>query len=369
MKKADSRYPILNDYENARLIKQAERRIKRNWVPRRPWESTIAGLIGDDALESFMVSSAMHPVPVPIINIPQVQLYGGMLVPHIAGGAGFSSIGDMASEAAAGKLFGYNFAKTGVTGVAGINNTLWYEGTVPAAGSTMAALAGGTETTRTTTGALGQLNPATGGDLQFVVSANISASVINMGLMLIDRIWGGAIAASNNTTQTVTISGGINRYSGTGAGATSAGNFAFVEVQSALGATAHTWTLVYTDDQNNASNTAAALTGVSGAIAKRFDTTLPYWGIPLNSPDLGISDIASIANSASVTGTAVLVLAHALGFLAPCPVINTMFPIDFVAGQFNLARVYDDACLSFVETPKAATTATNYSGMINLLQG
>lgn len=368
MKKIDSRYPILNDYENARLIKQGDRRIKRNWVPRRPWESTVAGIIGADVLERFAISGQMHPVPLPIFGLPQVQLYDGMLVPHIAGGAGFTSIGDMASEAAAGKLYGYNFAKSGVTGVAGINNTLWYEGSVPAAGSTPAALAGGTETDRTTTGALGQLNPG-GGDYQFLVSGYAMASVINNGLMVIDRIWGGAIAASNNTTQTVTISGGINRYDGTGGAATSAGNFAFVEVQSALGATAHTWTLVYTDDQGNASNTAPALTGVSGAIAKRLDTTLPYWGIPLNSPDLGISNIASIANNASVTGTAVLVLAHALGFLAPLQVANVLFPFDFISGTFNLTRVYDDACISFLEVPKPATTATTYSGMLNLLQG
>jgi len=353
----------VNDYENARLIKQSGRRIGRQHLWRRPWESTVAGIFGNDALERMALSSIGHPVPLPILNMMQAQIYDGMLIPVIGGG-GFSGLGDALSEFAGGKGQQINFYKVGVTGAAGFPNTLWYEGKVPVGGATMDALPGGTECSRTTQGALGQFNPATGGDTQHLLGAYCAASAAGNSLLLYDRIFGAEIAASTSGDQTVTISGGLNRYAGTGANATSAGNFAMVEIRTALGATAHTWTLTYKDDQNNTAEAATALTGVSSGIAKRIDTTLRYWGIPLNTGDLGVSDVTIIANSASVTGATCLVVGHAIGFLPIAAVVNYNFSIDYVNQQFAPARIYDDACLAFLELAKPSATATTYWGQI-----
>jgi hypothetical protein len=43
--------------------------------------------------------------------------------------------------------------------------------------------------------------------------------------------------------------------------------------------------------------------------------------------------------------------------------------MDGINSAFNLQRIYDDACLSFLEISKSAVTATNWWGAVNMVSG
>jgi hypothetical protein len=68
-------------------------------------------------------------------------------------------------------------------------------------------------------------------------------------------------------------------------------------------------------------------------------------------------------SSASVTGAVDFTIGHPLAFI-PVPLANFLSILDGINSAFNLARIFDDACLAFIEPLKAATTATTYSGII-----
>lgn len=307
-----------------------------------------------------------HGLPIPILGLPQVSVVDGLLVAVPLGG-GFSSLSDLINEATnGGKSQDLVFSKAGATGVANACNTLWYTAGTPAAGANGAALASGTNTTRTTTGALTQQNPS-GGDTLHIATVYMMPSVGNNTLLLFDRIWHGAPAVSTTGDQTVTMT--PTRYAGTGAGGSCIGNFSTLEIQANLGATAHSWRITYVDDVPNAAENAATVVGLSGGITPRLDVVAnTQWFIPLNAGDLGISDITLFNMGASVSGAHNLLLGHPLGFI-PQPVAQQMVVLDGINSAFNLTRVLDDACLSFFELYKAATTATQYNGMLKLVAG
>lgn len=346
----------MTDYENIRLIKQPARRISRQHQWRRPWESVVENLLGADNLDAIRRASMGLTIPVPILSMLQVQVYQGELLPVIFGG-GFNNLSDLIAAATSGKNQYLPFSKVGVTGVAAASNTLWFEGNTPVAGATAGALAAGTNLTRATQGALGQFNPPTG--QQFIVSGSMQPTVAAMNLLVYDRIWHGLPAVSTTGAQTVTMT--PTRYAGTGANPSSAGNFIATENQAALGATAHTITYTYVDDQNNTAEAAAAVTGLNAGIAKRFDTNQSAPFVPLNTGDVGASDITVYNNNASVTGAQAIVLGHPLCFMSG-PTANLQFPMDYINGSFQLPRVFDDACIAFLELIKNATGATTYTG-------
>jgi hypothetical protein len=273
--------------------------------------------------------------------------------------AGFTGLSDLVSEMAAGKKQQLFYSKTGVTGVANVGNTLWYEGVSPAAGAVAAAIPAGEEISNTTLGALGQQNAAGGDTLHYLGVEGAMATVANMVLMMYDRMWQGRPNANTNVSQTIT--GTFGTYATT---ADCFGNYCFVEVNVALAATAHTVTVGYTNQV--ASATTAAIVGVSGAIAKRFDHA--GWFIPLAGTDTGFTKFGSIQFSAALTaGTAVLVAAHPIVSL-PFGIANFPITLDGISAGWSLERIYDGACLAFMEF-KTATTATSYFGKVNLVSG
>lgn len=296
------------------------------------------------------------------VYVPPLPDASPALRAYLGASMGFASRSDAISEATSGgKLQSLLINKVGVTGVAAAHNTLWFEGNVPAAGSAGANLAAGTNCTRTTTGAIGPQTNAAGGDTLHLAGAQMLGTVGANTLMLYDRLWHGVIDRTVSTTQTVTMT--PPRYATTD----SVGNFAFVEIQVALPATAHNITLQYVDQDGNAAENAAALAGISSGIAKRLDHT--PWCVPLNAGDTGFRDLTQITLSATLaSGTIQLVAGHFLGYL-PCPVANTMPLFDFLSGPLNPPRIQDDACLSLLEVSKGATTATTYNGAIVLLSG
>lgn len=277
---------------------------------------------------------------------------------------GFASISDALLRASSGYSQRRPVNKVGPTGVVAVSSSLWRVGPQPAGGSAGAAAPGGTAHTSADTGALAFANPATG--TNHLVGSDISASVINNSLLVYDRLF--SVAKTMNSTATQAVTGVPTRYqSATATNADYAGdNFLFVEVGgTALAATAHNWTVCqYTDQDGNATQTLPSLTGNSGAIVDRFDHPVGQWFAPLAAGDVGIKALSQMQCSAAVaTGAINFVIGHPLGFMA-FPVINSVIPFDWLTNRDQAPRVFDNACVAFIEPLKPATTTTTYTGRL-----
>jgi len=260
-----------------------------------------------------------------------------------------------------------DFSKTGVTGVTSGCNDLFRAAGSPGAGGASSAAPGGLATTSSTTGAMPFTN-APANTTQHITTGYLIASVLN-GLLLYDRIFSVVKTASSSATEAVT--GVPTRYQSTTntdpnyAG----GNFCFPCVGSggALCATAHNWTVCQYTNQAGSGASFPSATGNSSCIASRIDLPLGQWFLPLASGDNGVQTLTQMQNSAVVTGALDFVIGHPLVWM-PCPIVNMACLLDGVNSAFNLVRVFDNACLTFLELPKSATTATLYTGSIFLAQ-
>lgn len=279
--------------------------------------------------------------------------------------AGFTSISDALARASAGNSQRRQIVKIGPTGVVGGTSSLWRVGPQPVAGSAGAAAPGGTAHVDSNTGGVLFNNPATG--TLHLVGADFAANVVNNSLLMYDRLY--SVAKTMNSTATEAVTGAPTRYQSTTA--TNADyigdNFGFVEVGgTALAATAHNWTTCLYDDQDNASSTLPSLTGNSGAIVHRLDHPLQQWFAPLASGDVGIRAWTQMQCSAAVaTGEINFVVGHPLGFMS-FPVINSILPFDWLTNRDQAPRIFDDACIAFLEPLKPSTTATTYNGRFQM---
>jgi hypothetical protein len=279
--------------------------------------------------------------------------------------AGFASISDALSRASQGYSQRRQFNKVGPTGVVGATSSLWRVGPQPVAGGAGAAAPGGTAHVDSDTGGMLFSNPASG--TLHLVGADVSASIINNSLLMYDRLFSVAKTMASTVAQAVT--GVPTRYQSTTA--TNADyigdNFGFVEIGgTALAATAHNWTVCTYTDQANAASTLPSLTGNSAGIVDRLDHPLQQWFAPLESGDVGIKAWTQTQCSASVaTGVINFVIGHPLGFMS-FPVINSLLPFDWLTNRDQAPRVFDDACIAFLEPLKPATTATTYTGRFQM---
>jgi hypothetical protein len=280
--------------------------------------------------------------------------------------AGFASISDALARASGGFQQNLNgqFAKAGPTGVVAVTSSLWRLGTMPIAGGAPGAAPGGTAETKATTGALAFNNPAAG-SLR-LIGADAAATVAGNTLLLYDRIF--AVVKTMASTATEAVTGVPTRYQSSVATDDNyaGGNFLTIQVGgTALAATAHNWTVcLYRDEAGNDNQTLPSVTGNSGAIVDRLDQPASTWFCPLASGDSGIMDLAQMQCSASVaTGVIWFVIGHPIGFMS-FPVINSMLPFDWLTNRQLAPRIFADACLTFLEITKPATTATGYHGMI-----
>jgi hypothetical protein len=265
------------------------------------------------------------------------------------------------------------FSKTGAapTAIYGAMDT-WMEGPAPAAGAAGGALTSApTVTTSATTGALPFVNAVVNANTSHFVNAWVEASAINV-LLMVDQLFRGAYILSTGGAQTVLNSSAANwtHYQSTTATDPSyaGGTFAYPAVTGTLlAATAHNWHLcTYRNQANAATNTMPDIAGISACAKWQIDLLLQSWFVPLAAGDTGIFNLQgdNVQTSATVaTGTVDWVVAHPITIL-PCPIAAVAQNIDGVASAFNLAIVYDNACLNFIELPKPATTATTYSGII-----
>jgi hypothetical protein len=285
---------------------------------------------------------------------------------YVANMAGFASLSDLIAEATAGKMRRWYYQKAGTTGVVGVTNSLWKVGTQPVAGANASAAPGGDAPTDATQGAV--LFDNVSPDTRHVVSAWAMASVINNTLLMYDRIF--QVNKTMSSTGTEAVTGVPTRYQSTtpGAADSAEGNFLFVEVGVALGATAHNWTVCQYADEAAGASTLPSLTGAASAIINRLDHPAYQWFAPLASGDTGVQKLTQMQCSASVTGTINFVIGHPLCWI-PCPIANLVCQADYVNTAFNLTRVFDDAAVALLEVQKPATGATSYAAELTTVAG
>lgn len=262
----------------------------------------------------------------------------------------------------------FSFNKAGTTGVVGATNTLWFVGSQPAAGSAAAAAPGGTVPTDATTGSWAFDNPSSG--TQHFVFGNPIASVAANTLLLYDRLF--SVTKTMNSSTTEAVTGVPTRYQSTTAGAADSAenNFLMIECRTVLAATAHNWTVcTYTDQSNNTGATLPSVTGNSSNIVNRLDQPVGTWFCPLASGDTGIRNLTQMQCSAAVaTGAIDFTIGHPIAFM-PCGIANFVCEKDGLTTSISLERIFDDACLAFLEICKGATTATTYTGTFTTLRG
>ena len=278
----------------------------------------------------------------------------------------FANLSAVIAAATGGKAQNITFSKTGVAANA-IGNAmdLFYRAGQPSAGAAGAAAPGGTSPTSATTGALRWVNPANANTGHFV-TGYISASVAANTLLMYDRLF--SVAKTMNSVATEAVTGTFARYQNTDGTAADyiGGNFCFpVNPTTVLPATAHNWTVgQYTDQANNAANSFPSIAGISACVVSGIDLAAGSWFMPLAAGDVGVKALTQMQCSAAVaTGTIDFVAGHPIAYF-PCPIANMVCIVDGINTAFNLQNIYDNACLSFIEMPKPATTATNYNGMV-----
>lgn len=283
--------------------------------------------------------------------------------------AGFSSLSDLISEATAGKRREFQFSKAGSTGVVNVTNSLWRLGAQPPAGATPGNAAAGTAFDDTSTGGFPFTNP-TAGDTQHFVAGYPLASVAPNTLLLFDLLFG--VNKTMNSTATEAVTGVPTRYQSTTSSNQDyvGGNFLFIQVGgTALAATAHNWTVCTYKDQADAASTLPSLTGNASAIVDRLDHPAGQWFAPLETGDVGIKALTQMQCSAAVaTGVIWFMIGHPLAWM-PCPIANLVCTADGINTAFSFVRIFDDACMAFLEVCKSATTATNYAGTFTTVAG
>lgn len=281
----------------------------------------------------------------------------------------FGSLSALIAARTGGKGCDFQFQKTGVASNAiGNANDLWVATGQPAAGAAGSAAAAGRAPTNATTGAMGFVNAVSTANTSHFAAGWLTGSVINNTLLLYDRIFD--VAKTMNSTATEAVTGVPTRYqSQTTTNADYVGgNFCYpMNPTTVLPATAHNWTVCqYTDQGGNATQSFPSATGVSAGVVGGVDLAAGAgsWFMPLASGDTGVKALTQMQCSALVaTGTITFVVAHPIAFM-PCPVANLVCTIDGINTAFNLITVFDNACLSLLEMPKPATTATTYAGQI-----
>ncbi|MGQ9610931.1 MAG: hypothetical protein ACUVWN_16665, partial [bacterium] len=278
---------------------------------------------------------------------------------------GFASISDALSRASKGYGYSVNIYKAGSTGVAGVTNSLWRAAGVPAAGNAPAGAPNGTVFTSSSTGAISYPNPSSG--TMHLVGADISASVANNALLLYDLLFG--CNKTMNSTDPETVTGVPTRYQSTTATDPdyAGSNFLFVQVgTTALASTAHNWTVCTYTNQSGNSSTLPSLTGNSGAIVHRLDHPANQWFAPLATGDVGIKALTQMQCSAAVaTGEIHFMIGHPIGWMS-IPLAYTLIPFDWLTSRNQAPRIFNNACLTFLEVMKPSTSATTYTGVIHM---
>lgn len=232
---------------------------------------------------------------------------------------------------------------------AGTWHSLWKLAGNPAAGANppVSTAGSGYIPTKATLGSIPWGNNAGAGNNTHL--AQLMASLTVAGTLIIyDRLWACSGFVTNSTAaQNITTPGTINR------GDTNGGDVEiWGEVYTAPGATGATWTVSYTDQDNNAAQSA---TYTHPANAETVGQMFPF---VLAAGDSGVRAVASLTCSVS-SGTAGDIGITLLRRLAEIPIaVGTGLPGSSAldAYQLGLPVIEDDACLAMMIQCSATTT-------------
>lgn len=275
---------------------------------------------------------------------------------------GFASLSDLSSKFLYKRQEIPFYYANSVIG-AGTCESLWsLANTIPGQGTNTAAAAAGRACTSSTTGAMNFTN-AISGEQTYVASMRgwVQDNIFTVAeqwctFLLYDRLFDVAKTMSSVGTEAVT--GVPTRYQGTTGGANenfAGSNFCFPEPVATLGSTVHNWTVCTYKDEGGAASTFPSAAGVLGQPSSFIDLATYQWFMPLAAGDVGISALTQMQCDASVTGTLGFVIGHPLVWFPVGPAV-TMFEFEYVTTAFNMTRVFDNACLSFILVPSAGTT-------------
>ncbi len=228
-----------------------------------------------------------------------------------------------------------------VATVAGFLTSLWqFADCLGQVGSVPGAVAA---PDKSTAGAMRFSNPGGGRQLWGVGSGWLCAQ--QGTLIIYDRLLhiGGL---SGTSTSAQTVGGTISRNTG------GAGNIVWAEIYTALGATATTITVSYTDQDGNAGQTSSAV-AIGGTNLNNAQRLI---ALPLLSGDTGVQAVASatLAASTLTAGNFGITVGRILGTVPIGPGGGQL--IDYITGAPGPIDIPTDACLAMAFMP-AGTTA------------
>jgi hypothetical protein len=224
---------------------------------------------------------------------------------------------------------------------AGTFHSLWQVAGFPGAAGNPPLFSAGSGYTcsRTTPGALPFSNPVSGGTSHLIT---FGASTATIGaLFLYDRLWTCNGFATNVTTlQSITTPGAIPARDASGS-TNGDGVELWLEIYSAPGATAATWTVTYTNSAGVGGRTATYLHPANAETAGQMVPMV------LQAGDTGVRSVESFQCSVSsgTAGNVGITLLRRLAFL-PLSLVNAGQLLDALACGAPLLP--DDACLALM---------------------
>lgn len=262
-----------------------------------------------------------------------------------------TDISRLVAALAAGQTL--NFIKASQTAEgAGTWHSMWKADGTPGPGSTPAGGLAGEIPTDATLGAFPFVNP-TSGLFNYLVKLALSGSVVGK-VILYDRLWHNSGMSGTQTTVDTTL-GAVPSL--TRPDANGAGTEVWGEIYTAIGATAATLNIRYTDQDGNVSQVG---TYAHPANAESVGQMFP---ITLAAGDTGVRACTAYHWSVS-TGTAGNFGLNIIRRIAEVPItqVNVGTILDFAA--LGLPRVYDDACIGMMVLCSTTSTGLLQGSMI-----
>lgn len=282
-----------------------------------------------------------------------------LLSAGIAYASGFQSLNQITTAlTTSGKGESKYFVKNGATVTAGTFFSLWRLGGIPVAGADPTSLTA-TVVSATTTGAITFANPTSPATKHLINAGATSVTAGSTGsLIVLDRLLAyGNINANVNTAQNLTNTASLTRYQG------GTGTVMFLEVVTALGATASNVTVTHTNQDGVSSRSTGAQAMVVSSVANRVPNTFLY--LPLQAGDVGVRSVQTIQFSAAMAaGVVNLVIAKPL-FTIPLTAVGVRNNVD-LALQFSLLpKLENNHALQFIFMAPTASTLPIFVGDIN----
>ena len=288
---------------------------------------------------------------------------------------GFNSIDDLVSELSIGKFWRVDWNK--LTGGSAYTAGRWYDMSMlnghpvanPYSGTSLQA----TQLDASSSGAMwhgGNVNPDTKHIINGGVWSAVGTAVPGVWLVCDFLLFYPGINMNSSASQTLTNPVGLPRYTDGN------GVRAFLVVTTTTGATAHNFTMSYTNQAGTSGRTmpvtvACTASAIVGHITHSGTATNNYGPfLPMATGDYGIRSVQSVQlSAASGAGTACLVLARPLCAI-PIVAASVASERDFLNQLPCLPRVYDGAYIGLLFFAGGATAAaSNIYGYLEFAWG